>query len=105
MQFHPVGLELAYKSLSRNIGSAAQTILAIPMEVYETDGATGTARAVIRAVPVAILKPMIGATEAVSSVLLGLRNTMDPNKKLQSEDVSKIRRSAENHFGLLMLVR
>lgn len=44
-------------------------------------------RAVVRAVPVAVLKPMIGVTEALSNVLLGLRNTIDPNKKLQSEDV------------------
>jgi len=29
------GVQAAYKSLSRNINSAAQTILAVPMEVYE----------------------------------------------------------------------
>lgn len=29
------GLQSAYKSLSRNMNSAAQTILAVPMEVYE----------------------------------------------------------------------
>ena len=32
------GLQLAYKSLGRNLNSAAQTILAIPMEVYEKSG-------------------------------------------------------------------
>lgn len=57
------------------------------MEVYEKTGTQGTVRAVIRAVPVAVLKPMIGATEAVSQTLLGLRNSIDPNKKLQTEDV------------------
>lgn len=43
-------------------------------------------RAVIRAVPVAVLKPMIGATEAVSKTLMGLQNTMDPSKRMQMED-------------------
>lgn len=32
------GVQAAYKSLSRNINSAAQTILAVPMEVYERSG-------------------------------------------------------------------
>lgn len=32
------GVQAAYKSLSSNINSAAQTILAVPMEVYERSG-------------------------------------------------------------------
>lgn len=32
------GIQAAYKSLSTNINSAAQTILAVPMEVYERSG-------------------------------------------------------------------
>lgn len=32
------GLQSAYKSLGRNLNSAAQTILAVPMEVYERSG-------------------------------------------------------------------
>ena len=36
--------------------------------------------------PVAVLKPMIGATEAVSKTLMGMQNTIDPNKRLQMED-------------------
>ncbi|CAG8532578.1 11151_t:CDS:10 [Dentiscutata erythropus] len=83
------GLEIGFKSLRQNIGTAAHTIFAVPMEVYEKTGTQGTVKAVIRAVPVAVLKPMIGATEAVSKGLLGLRNTIDPNKKLQNEDKYK----------------
>ncbi|KAG9306596.1 hypothetical protein G9A89_004793 [Geosiphon pyriformis] len=85
------GIEEAYKSLRQNFGSAAHTIFAVPMEVYEKAGAQGSVKAVIRAVPVAALKPMIGASEAVSKALLGLRNTIDPNKKLQMEDKYKKR--------------
>lgn len=32
------GIQTAYKSLSKNLNSAAQTILAVPMEVYEKSG-------------------------------------------------------------------
>ncbi|KAJ3197360.1 autophagy- protein 2 [Irineochytrium annulatum] len=83
------GLELGLHSMKKNIGSAAKTILAVPMEVYERTGAQGTARAVIRAVPVAVLKPMIGATEAVSKTLIGLQNSIEPSKRLQQEDKYK----------------
>ncbi|KAG0044590.1 autophagy- protein 2 [Gryganskiella cystojenkinii] len=83
------GMELAYKSLSKNIGTAAHTIFAVPMEVYERTGTQGSVRAVIRAVPVAVLKPMIGATEAFSKVLIGIRNSIDPAQRLQMEDKYK----------------
>ncbi|KAI0345175.1 hypothetical protein BDW22DRAFT_1370943 [Trametopsis cervina] len=79
------GVKSAYKSLRRNLTSAAQTILAVPMEVYERSGNEGAVRAVVRAVPIAVLKPMIGASEAVSKTLLGLHNTLDPNVRTENE--------------------
>jgi len=72
------GIQSAYTSMRRNLSSAAQTILAVPMEVFERSGSEGPVRAVIRAVPIAVLRPMIGASEAVSKTLLGLHNSMDP---------------------------
>ncbi|KAI0054145.1 hypothetical protein FA95DRAFT_1585813 [Auriscalpium vulgare] len=79
------GIQTAYASLRRNLNSAAQTILAVPMEVYERSGNEGPVRAVIRAVPIAVLKPMIGASEAVSKALLGLHNSMDPDVRYENE--------------------
>ncbi|KAI0082632.1 hypothetical protein K474DRAFT_1610655 [Panus rudis PR-1116 ss-1] len=79
------GVQTAYRSLRRNFNSAAQTILAVPMEVYERSGNEGTVRAVVRAVPIAVLKPMIGASEAISKTLLGLHNTLDPGVRLENE--------------------
>lgn len=93
------GVEGAYKSFGENLKDAAQTILAVPMEVYERSGdevrfvrpsedvspvsrsvpSQGAVKAVVRAVPLAVLKPMIGASGAVSKALLGLRNTLDPH--------------------------
>ncbi|KDQ33527.1 hypothetical protein PLEOSDRAFT_22057 [Pleurotus ostreatus PC15] len=87
------GVQSAYKSLRKNLNSAAQTILAVPMEVYERSGdeASGPVRAVIRAVPIAVLKPMIGASEAISKTLMGLHNTMDPNVRYENEEKYKQR--------------
>ncbi|GJE87153.1 autophagy-related protein 2 [Phanerochaete sordida] len=79
------GVVSAYHSLRRNFNSAAQTILAVPMEVYERSGNEGAVKAVVRAVPIAVLRPMIGASEAVSKTLLGLHNTLDPNVRAENE--------------------
>lgn len=108
------GVSTAYKSLSKNFNSAAETILAVPMEVYEKSGTDvspppssfvsspshaltsatvsspqGPVRAVVRAIPIAVLKPMIGASEAVSKTLFGLRNTIDPSARRDLEDKYK----------------
>ncbi|KAG8750363.1 autophagy- protein 2 [Ceratobasidium sp. 428] len=72
------GIQSASRALRKNATAAAQTILAIPMEVYEQTENEGPIRAVVRAVPIAVLRPMIGATEAVGQTLLGLRNSLDP---------------------------
>jgi hypothetical protein len=104
------GFQFAYQNLSKSLGSAAQTIFAVPTEVsssqaqqedsgdnYYNDhastskgggGGGGGTKAVIRAVPVAVIKPMIGLTGAFQSILIGLRNSIDPVMRLQSEDVS-----------------
>ncbi|KAA1471103.1 hypothetical protein DENSPDRAFT_858705 [Dentipellis sp. KUC8613] len=85
------GIQSAYTSLKRNLNSAAQTILAVPMEVYERSGNEGPVRAVIRAVPIAVLKPMIGASEAVSKALMGIHNSMDPDVRRENEEKYKHR--------------
>ncbi|KAF9650852.1 hypothetical protein BDM02DRAFT_3092255 [Thelephora ganbajun] len=84
------GLHSGYKSLKRNVNSAAQTILAVPMEIYESSN-EGPVRAVVRAVPIAVLRPMIGASEAVSKTLFGLHNTLDPNSRHETETKYKQR--------------
>lgn len=77
----PEGFQFAYQNLGKNL--AAQTIFAVPVEDVKKR------QSVIRAVPVAVLKPMIGLTGAFQSILTGLRNSIDPVMRLQSEDVSK----------------
>ncbi|CAO3665912.1 unnamed protein product [Umbelopsis ramanniana] len=83
------GLQHAYHSLSKNIKSAAHTVLAVPTEIQESEGPHGTAKAVIRAVPVAVIRPLIGFSEAFANVLVGIRNTIDPGQKIQSVEKYK----------------
>ena len=45
----------------------------------------GAAKSVIRAVPVAVLRPAVGAADAVSRALLGARNELDPGRKMDAE--------------------
>lgn len=74
-------LAQAYKGLRGGVTSAAQTILAVPMEVYERDGSGsgggGGRRKVVKAVPVAVVQGARGASEAVSKTLMGLRGALD----------------------------
>jgi autophagy-related protein 2 len=83
------GLYQAYDSLSRELHVAAKTIVAVPLIEYKKTGSQGYVRSVIRAVPVAVLRPMIGASEAVSKALIGVRNAMDPEMKEDVENKFK----------------
>ncbi|KAI8606290.1 hypothetical protein EDD21DRAFT_361335 [Dissophora ornata] len=57
-----------------------------PMEVYERVGAQGCVKAVICAEPVAVLKLMIGATEAFCKVMISICNSIDPDQRLLMKD-------------------
>jgi autophagy-related protein 2 len=73
------GLQFAAQSLSRGVKAASHTIVAVPLLNYQRDGTSGLVRAVIRAVPVAVLAPVAGVSEAVANLLTGVRNQMDPD--------------------------
>ena len=54
---------------------------------YERTGPRGFVTSVVRALPIAVLRPAAGATEAVSYTLLGLRNSLDPAARVDEEDL------------------
>ncbi|CAO1624586.1 unnamed protein product [Sympodiomycopsis kandeliae] len=66
------GLTQAYKSLRGGMNSAAQTILAVPMEMYDGNNK------VVKAVPVAVVQGARGASEAISKTLLGFKGVLEP---------------------------
>ncbi|RMX69069.1 hypothetical protein DD238_001919 [Peronospora effusa] len=83
------GFGQAYDSLAREFHVAAKTIVAVPLVEYKKTGSQGYVRSVIRAVPVAVLRPMIGASEAVAKALIGVRNAVDPELKEDIENKFK----------------
>ncbi|KAL3669138.1 hypothetical protein V7S43_005522 [Phytophthora oleae] len=83
------GFGQAYDSLARELHVAAKTIVAVPLVEYKKTGSQGYVRSVIRAVPVAVLRPMIGASEAMAKALIGVRNAVDPELKEDIENKFK----------------
>lgn len=79
-------LGMAYGALERELGQTAETVVAVPIKQYERSGASGTLRCIIRAMPVAVLRPAAGISEALSYTLLGLRNHLDPEAKADADD-------------------
>ncbi|PWN27994.1 hypothetical protein BDZ90DRAFT_159451 [Jaminaea rosea] len=91
-------LSQAYTGLQRGVSSAAQTILAVPMEVYESGqpgspgggGAGGSGgRTVVRAVPIAVLQGARGASEAVSRTMMGLAGVLEGGQPSQARSDSQ----------------
>ena len=80
------GLARAYQSLSREVNATVETVIAVPIKQMETSPG-GALRCVVRAIPIAILRPLSGAAEAVSYTLLGLRNTLDNELTADEEDM------------------
>jgi autophagy-related protein 2 len=75
------GVASARSSLHRGVNTASHAIIAVPLDSYHRNGARGALKTTVRAIPVAVLAPVIGASEALSFTLLGIRNTMDPERR------------------------
>jgi autophagy-related protein 2 len=82
---HREGLQQAYSALSRGFQTAAHAMVVIPSEDFHRYGARTAVKSVLKAVPGAVLRPMIGASEAVAKALLGVQNTIDPLKKRDAD--------------------
>ena len=80
------GFQQAYDALSRAFQSVAHSVVVVPREEYVRSGTGASVKSVLRAVPRAILRPMIGASEAMSKALLGVQNAVDPRHKLEADD-------------------
>lgn len=104
------GVALAYDSLGRNFFVAKEAIIKaynsefndngnINQQGYNEededdfmnrrDSRNKNRFAVVKAAPIALLRPMIGATEAVSKTLLGLTNQLDPEQLKYTKDKYK----------------
>jgi hypothetical protein len=80
------GLRQAYQSLSRGFQTAAHGMVVIPREDYHRYGAKTAVKSLLKAVPGGFIRPMIGATEAVSKALLGVQNSVNPKGKQDADE-------------------
>lgn len=72
------GVMQAMRRIGQSVQSAAHTIVAVPVVEYEERGSGAAAKAVVRAVPLALLRPLRGLTEGVTLALSGIRTSVDP---------------------------
>ncbi|KAL2313969.1 hypothetical protein POMI540_2577 [Schizosaccharomyces pombe] len=75
------GLRQGYSGLKQGLLGAKSTLMGLPRETRSHKSLGGVAQTVGRKVPLIVLQPMIGATEAVSKTLLGLSNSLQPQRR------------------------
>lgn len=83
------GFQLAYDSFGRHVLVAKDAIINAGTEIGDSGSAQDSTLAVVKATPVALIRPMIGATEAVSKALLGVTNQLDPEQRKYINDKYK----------------
>mmetsp|Transcript_22399 Transcript_22399/g.55399 ORF Transcript_22399/g.55399 Transcript_22399/m.55399 type:complete len:1910 (-) Transcript_22399:166-5895(-) len=77
----------AMESLARGIQAANYKVVIVPYREYVRNGPTGAATSVIKGVPVLLVAPLTGATEALSYTLLGARNALRPDIRKEEEAI------------------
>lgn len=82
------GLRSARRYLEHDLLTARDALIAVQGEILESDGPGTAAAAVAKHAPTVILRPVIGATRAVSTALLGVGNQIDRGNLARVEDVS-----------------
>ncbi|AET40859.1 Atg2p Ecym_6491 [Eremothecium cymbalariae DBVPG len=83
------GVQEAYGSLGKNFNIAYGAMKRAHREVKQSFTAQDAATAFARATPIAFIRPMIGATEAISKTLQGISNQMDHEQLVYMQDKYK----------------
>ena len=76
----------AYRSLLTGLREANHNICVIPFREYQQSGASGAALGAMRGIPLGVVAPIAGASEALSYTLLGIRNQLKPEKRKEEEN-------------------
>ncbi|KAL7539277.1 hypothetical protein ACHAXR_010928, partial [Thalassiosira sp. AJA248-18] len=79
----------AYESVARGLREANYKIVTVPLREYQQKGAGGAARSALKGIPIGIIAPIAGASEALSYTLLGLRNQLRPDIRKEEEAKEK----------------
>jgi autophagy-related protein 2 len=79
------GIQQAYESLSGGLGKSASALVRTPLKKYQRGASAGSALATaVRNVPAAAIAPASACASAVHYTLLGIRNSLDPERKKES---------------------
>ncbi|OMO74070.1 hypothetical protein CCACVL1_16949 [Corchorus capsularis] len=79
------GIQQAYESISDGLEKSASALVQTPLKKYQRGATAGSALATaVRAVPAAAIAPASGCASALHCALLGLRNSLDPERKKES---------------------
>lgn len=84
------GLRSARKYLEHDLLTARDALIAVQGEFLESRTPGSAAAAVARHAPTLILRPVIGASRAVGTTLLGVGNAVDRGNLRRVEDVSLV---------------
>lgn len=82
------GLRSARRHLEHDLLTARDALIAVQGEFLESRGPGEAAGAIVKHAPTVILRPVIGATRAVGSTLLGVGNQIDQGHLRKVDDVS-----------------
>ncbi|KAK6241046.1 Atg2/VPS13 [Theobroma cacao] len=79
------GIQQAYESISDGLEKSASALVQTPLKKYQRGASASSALATaVRAVPAAAIAPASACASAVHCALLGLRNSLDPERKKES---------------------
>lgn len=82
------GLKSARRYLEHDLLTARDALIAVQGEVLESSNPGSAAMAVARHAPTVMLRPVIGASRAIGTTLLGVGNQIDRDGVKRMEDVS-----------------
>lgn len=75
----------AARSLARGVSAANYKVVVVPYREYLRNGVSGAVTSVIKGIPVLLVAPLSGATEAASYTLLGAQNALRPDLRKEEE--------------------
>lgn len=79
------GIQQACESISEGLGRSGKTLLGGTLRAYQHGGGAGSALATaVRSVPAAAIAPISASARALHCALLGVRNSLDPERKKES---------------------
>lgn len=84
------GLRSARRQLELDLLTAKDALIAVQGEMMDSATPGSAAAAVARHAPTVILRPVIGASRAVGTALLGVGNQIDRDNVRKIEDVSSL---------------